>query len=220
MVVFRIFAFQCYNQVVDEVKGYEFFLYSTMSSYALLVAALLQLLLLVIMSAEVTILEAPVEAMVEQLEIDVQGDTLEVEANSLDFKDPEPKTGVEITRLGLSDEEMNIADHLLKKLMDDEETLDRIAKMKENQSVTMESMFGVMSEEVKISNLRKMLFEYSAVEKLFKDPESAFEKMKAAGLIPPARFVEYQENPQLLYDDTHKGLYFSFVTVAVSLGLV
>lgn len=151
---------------------------------------------------------------IKALEIEING-----QGNPV-VEDPKHKPSLQLHELALSEVENEIVKHLLERVKNDEKTIEMIKKLRSEQAHTLESMFGKLSGPEKVMNLKKMLFELQAVEALFKDPVKAVKMMNEDGLIPPERLAEYERNPHLLEDDTRKGLYFSFVTVAVSLDLV
>lgn len=201
-----------------------------MKPSALSLALLLVGVLSLHVNAQTGIPKAPLENDVQSevlerikaLEIEINGQSNPVmeDVKMTDVNTPKHKPSLQLHELALSDEENEIVKHLLERVKNDEKTLALIKKMRSEQAHTLESMFGGMSGPEKVGNLKKMLFELQAVEVLFKDPVKAVKMMNEDGLIPPERLSEYERNPHLLEDDTRKGLYFSFVTVAVSLDLV
>ena len=50
---------------------------------------------------------------------------------------------------------------------------------------------------------------------LFEDKEKALVEMEKAGMIPEEHLKRYQKNPELLEEDTRRGLYMQFVSLAV-----
>jgi hypothetical protein len=192
--------------------------------------ALLLGVLSISVNAQTEIPKAPLEndaqsevlKRLKALEIEINGESNPVlEAFKMkDVHNSKHKPSLQLHELALSDEENEIVKNLLERVKNDKKTIEMIEKMRSEQSQTLESMFGGMSGPEKVRNLKKMIFELQAVEVLFKDPVRAVKMMNEEGLIPAARLSEYERNPQLLEDDTRKGLYFSFVTVAVSLDLV
>ena len=162
--------------------------------------------------------ESEILKRIKQLEIDVHGNS----DSSLDnnVHAGSDRTMVQLHRVALSDEENAMIDDLITKIKNDDQTMDMITKMKQDQGHTLDSMISGMSGPEKVSSLQTILSELQATELLFKDPERALRMMNEDGMIPPDRLPEYQKNPKLLEDDTRKALYFSFVTVAVALGLL
>ena len=133
---------------------------------------------------------------------------------------PGHKSSLQLHELALSDEENAIVKDLLKQIKHDAKTLEMVAKMRSEEAHTLEAMFASLSGPEKVRNLKMIIGEFQAVEVLFKDPVRAVKMMNEDGLIPPARLPEYQRNPQLLEDDTRKGLFFTFVTLALALDLM
>jgi Holliday junction resolvasome RuvABC ATP-dependent DNA helicase subunit len=152
----------------------------------------------------------------KELNIDVNGEG----SNAASQKDASGTPGLQLVKVALSDEENGILDAVLKQMKSDPQTTEMIQRMKSEEADTLEMMLGSMSGPEKIANLRNSLNELKAVEVLFKDPVRALKLMVEDGMVPPDRLPEYQKNPKLLEDDTRKGLYFSLVTISVSLGIL
>ena len=68
--------------------------------------------------------------------------------------------------------------------------------------------------------LQQVLGELKMLEVVFEDKERALRLMEEEGMVDPERMPEYQKNPALLEEDTWKGLYFTFVTLAVTAGFL
>jgi hypothetical protein len=162
--------------------------------------------------------ESEILKRIKQLEIDVGGNSDGSLGEALKRNGREG--GMQIHRVALSDEENAVIDDLLEKVKNDDQTMEMIAKMKQDEGHTLNSIISEMSGPEKVASLQTILSELQAIELLFHNPERAVRMMNEDGMIPPDRLEEYQRNPKLLEDDTRKGLYFSFVTVAVALGLL
>jgi uncharacterized protein (DUF1684 family) len=68
--------------------------------------------------------------------------------------------------------------------------------------------------------LKQTLDELKALEYLFQDPVRAVIEMHREGIVDEKRIDYYTENPEELANDTRKGLYFSFVSLAVAAGFL
>lgn len=128
--------------------------------------------------------------------------------------------GMNLHEVALSDEDQALVDQLIKKMKKDKATMEMVNRLKTEQAETLEAMINGMPGPEKVSNLQKILEELQALEILFADPVRALKVMTEDGMVPPERLPQYQENPKLLEEDTRKGLYFSFATMAVTLGLL
>jgi hypothetical protein len=122
--------------------------------------------------------------------------------------------------LNLSKEETELVQSLLEKVKKDPESLTLISKLKTVQGPTLEAMKDGMAASEKVQQLKKILSEMQAVETLFQDPQRALKMMNEDGMISKDKLPLYEKNPQLLENDTRKGLYFSFLTMAVVLELL
>jgi Holliday junction resolvasome RuvABC ATP-dependent DNA helicase subunit len=152
----------------------------------------------------------------KELNIDVGGESSNVPSQ----KGASGTPGLQLVKVALSDEENGILEAVLKQMKSDPQTTELIKRMKSEEADTLGKMMGSISGPEKIANLRNTLNELKAVEVLFKDPVRALKLMIEDGMVPPDRLPEYKKNPRLLEEDTRKGLYFSLVTMSVSLGIL
>lgn len=128
--------------------------------------------------------------------------------------------GLNLHELALSEEESAIVDEIIKKMKKDEATMEMVNRMMTEQADTMAEMTKGMTGPEKVSNLQMIIGEMQAVEVLFQDPAQALKLMSETGMISKEKLPLYQKDPKLLEEDTRKGLYFSFATMAVALGLL
>ena len=71
-----------------------------------------------------------------------------------------------------------------------------------------------------VRGMKDTISEIKALDILFQDPEKAVHEMNKEGLIDKKRLSHYKKNPEDLAADTRKGIYFSFVTLAVAGGFL
>eukprot|EP00980_Cylindrotheca_fusiformis_P030250 scaffold24611_cov166-Cylindrotheca_fusiformis.AAC.3 len=113
-----------------------------------------------------------------------------------------------------SEDAMNIA-VLLDAAKSDPETAILLEKMpNDNLKKLKESSTAV---EI-VQGLKQGLDELKAIEILFSNPEKAVAEMNNEGMIDKKRLDFYKKNPDALEDDTRKGVYFSFVSLAAAGG--
>lgn len=67
-----------------------------------------------------------------------------------------------------------------------------------------------------VRGLKQSLDELKAIEILFSNPERAVAEMDREGMIDKKRLSFYKKNPDALAEDTRKGVYFSFVSLAAA----
>ncbi len=101
----------------------------------------------------------------------------------------------------------------------DPDTRAMIAKMKQGEeSKTLEALSKEVTAMEIVQGLKQSLDELKAIETLFADPERAVVEMEKEGLIDKKRVDFYKKNPNALADETRKGVYFGFVSMAVAGG--
>jgi hypothetical protein len=69
-----------------------------------------------------------------------------------------------------------------------------------------------------VIGLKRSIDEIKAIEILFADPQRAVVEMDKEGMIDKKRVDFYKKNPDVLKEDTRKGNYFTFVSLAVAGG--
>jgi hypothetical protein len=69
-----------------------------------------------------------------------------------------------------------------------------------------------------VVGLKQSIDEIKAIEILFADPQRAVFEMDKEGVIEKKRVDFYKKNPDVLKEDTRKGNYFTFVSLAVAGG--
>ena len=102
----------------------------------------------------------------------------------------------------------------------DEETMKMVVQMKIEMKDEIEALGNEPSEDI-LRGMLHQLVEMRFLEVLFKDPQRAVEESIKEGLIDDKKKIkEYRKNPALLEADMRKGLYFSFISLAVAGGYI
>ena len=97
---------------------------------------------------------------------------------------------------------------------EDPETIKLIARLKDENSNELDELRDLPLEEI-LSALKVTVDELKMLDYLFKDKKRAVQEMEKDGLIAKEHIKKYRKDPNLLYEDTMKGLYFRFVSLAV-----
>jgi hypothetical protein len=100
------------------------------------------------------------------------------------------------------------------------ETLAMIAQLKSDEDGDLEALIKDTTPMEIVLGLKAALDELKAIEILFADPERAVVEMAKEGMIEKKRVDYYKKNPVELADDTRKGVYFAFVSLAVAGGYI
>jgi len=100
---------------------------------------------------------------------------------------------------------------------EDPESVNLIKSMKEENLEDLQELQKLPQEDV-LNAMKMTLDEVMALDYLFADKERAFHEMDKDGMIAEEHRKKYRENPQLLEDDTRRGLYFQFLSLAVVAG--
>jgi hypothetical protein len=95
-----------------------------------------------------------------------------------------------------------------------------ISTMKNDQAETLAALAKEVTAMEIVQEMKKSLDEWKAMEVLFQDPQRAFTEMEREGLIDKSRLDFYKANPEALVDETRKGIYFGFVSMAVAGGFL
>jgi hypothetical protein len=102
----------------------------------------------------------------------------------------------------------------------DEDTKLMISKLKNDESETLAALAKEVTAMEIVQGLKQSLDELKAIEQLFVDPKRAVKEMDEEGLIEKSRLDFYKQNPEALADETRKGVYFGFVSMAVAGGFL
>lgn len=101
----------------------------------------------------------------------------------------------------------------------DIETMTMITKMKEDNMEGLAELKKLSPEEV-LGGMKETLDNLKMIEYLFKDKERAVQEMEKEGMIDKAHIKKYRKDPDLLEQDTRRGLYFQFISLAVVGGFI
>jgi len=103
---------------------------------------------------------------------------------------------------------------LIEAAKEDPETVHLIKSLKEGNVDGLEELRKLPAEEV-LDGLKVSLDELMMLDYFFSDKERALEAMIKDGMIADEHMKRYKDDPALLEEDTRKGLYFQFISLAV-----
>ncbi|KAL7436272.1 hypothetical protein ACHAXH_007976 [Discostella pseudostelligera] len=101
----------------------------------------------------------------------------------------------------------------------DLETMAMITKMKEANADEISELRKLSTMEV-LGGMKETLDNLKLIEYLFKDKERAVREMEKEGMISKEHIKKYRKDPDLLEQDTRRGLYFQFISLAVVGGFI
>jgi hypothetical protein len=101
----------------------------------------------------------------------------------------------------------------------DLETMAMITRMKEENGESMSELKKMTTMEV-LGGMKQALDNMKLIEYLFEDKERAVREMEKEGMIDKAHIKKYRKDPELLEQDTRRGLYFQFISLAVVGGFI
>jgi hypothetical protein len=91
----------------------------------------------------------------------------------------------------------------------------------DGRKANLEAFSDSVTQREVVEGLKQTLDELKALEYLFQDDAArAVLEMNKEGMVPQDRLDFYRKNPEQLAEDTRKGLYFSFVSLAVAGGFL
>jgi len=102
----------------------------------------------------------------------------------------------------------------------DEDTKLMVFKLKNEQGEALAALSKEVTPMEIVQEMKKTVDEMKAMEFLFQDPVKTFTEMEREGMIEKSRLDFYKKNPEALVDDTRKGIYFGFVSMAVAGGFL
>lgn len=119
----------------------------------------------------------------------------------------------------LSEQDAIDMEAIINEAKKDLETMAMITKMKEGN---MEGLAELkkLSPMMVLGGMKETLDNLKLIEYLFKDKEKAVREMEKEGMIDKAHIKKYRKDPALLEQDTRRGLYFQFVSLAVVGGFI
>lgn len=127
--------------------------------------------------------------------------------------------GSQATEGYLSAQDAADMEELIKKAKSDPQTVEMIAKMRAEMGDELEALGKEPQQEI-LGGMKQALDEIKMLDYLFKDKERALREMEKDGLIEKKNLKKYKEDPSLLEEDTRRGLYFQFVSLAVAGGFM
>jgi hypothetical protein len=101
----------------------------------------------------------------------------------------------------------------------DLETMAMITRMKNENSDALSELHKLSTMEV-LGGMKEALDNMKLIEYLFQDKERAVREMVKEGMIDKAHVKKYRKDPNLLEQDTRRGLYFQFISLAVVGGFI
>jgi hypothetical protein len=108
---------------------------------------------------------------------------------------------------------------IIEEAMKDVETMAMITKLKQDNSNHLDELRKLSPMEV-LGGMKETLDNMKLIEYLFKDKEKAVREMEKEGMIDKAHIKKYRKDPELLEQDTRRGLYFQFISLAVVGGFI
>lgn len=114
----------------------------------------------------------------------------------------------------LSEEDSVAIEGLIVAAKDDPETMAMVQRLKTDMSSELDELRKEPIDKI-ISGMKETLDNLKLIEYLFQDKDKAVEEMNKEGLIDKEHLNAYKQNPDLLEEDTRKGLWFQFVSLAV-----
>ena len=108
---------------------------------------------------------------------------------------------------------------IIEEAMKDVETMAMITKLKEDNTDHLEELRRLSPMEV-LGGMKEVLDNMKLIEYLFQDKERAVREMEKEGMIDKAHLKKYRKDPDLLEQDTRRGLYFQFISLAVVGGFI
>ena len=94
-----------------------------------------------------------------------------------------------------------------------------ITKLKAENTEGLEELKKLSPPEI-LGGMKETLANLKLIEYLFKDPQRAVKEMEKEGMIEKAHLKKYRKDPSLLEQDTRRGLYFQFISLAVVGGFI
>jgi hypothetical protein len=108
---------------------------------------------------------------------------------------------------------------ILEEATKDVETMAMITKLKEENPEHLAELRQLSPMEV-LGGMKETLDTMKMIEYLFKDKERAVREMEKEGMIDKKHLKKYKKDPDLLEQDTRRGLYFQFISMAVVGGFI
>eukprot|EP01083_Nonionella_stella_P052020 138215_1 len=119
----------------------------------------------------------------------------------------------------LSEQDATDMEAIIIEAKKDIETMAMITKMKAENTEHLAELKNLSPMEV-LGGMKETLDNLKLIEYLFKDKEKAVKEMEKEGMIDKAHIKKYRKDPDLLEQDTRRGLYFQFISLAVVGGFI
>mmetsp|Transcript_11167 Transcript_11167/g.19082 ORF Transcript_11167/g.19082 Transcript_11167/m.19082 type:complete len:178 (+) Transcript_11167:141-674(+) len=134
----------------------------------------------------------------------------------------DPSTGTPQQQEGggfLSEKDAADMSAIIEEAMKDVETMAMVTKLKKENSDHLSELRQLSPMEV-LGGMKEVLDNMKLIEYLFQDKERAVKEMEKEGMIDKAHVKKYRKDPDLLEQDTRRGLYFQFISLAVVGGFI
>ena len=179
----------------------------------------LLLLLLLLRPTDAQFGVAKAKGKIKELLLQHQADLAAKQAGSAEVN-VNGETQANPTQGILSPKDAADMEEILIQASQDEETMKMVVQMKVEMKDEIEALGAEPSEDI-LRGMLHQLVEMRFLEVLFKDPERAVEESIKEGLIDDKTKIKaYRKDPSLLETDMRKGLYFSFISLAVAGGYI
>lgn len=142
-------------------------------------------------------------------------DMMNVEDDSGDSRQPQQQESSGF----LSEKDAADMSAVIDEAKKDLETMAMIARMKNENSDSLHELQKLTTMEV-LGGMKEALDNMKLIEYLFQDKERAVREMEKEGMIDKAHIRKYRKDPNLLEQDTRRGLYFQFISLAVVGGFI
>ena len=119
----------------------------------------------------------------------------------------------------LSEQDAADMSAIIEEAKKDVETMAMITKLKAENTEGLDELKKLSPTEI-LGGMKETLDNLKLIEYLFKDPQRAVKEMEKEGMIEKAHLKKYRKDPSLLEQDTRRGLYFQFISLAVVGGFI
>ena len=108
---------------------------------------------------------------------------------------------------------------IIEEAQKDVETMAMISKLKSDNTDHLNELRQLDPMEI-LGGMKEVLDNMKLIEYLFQDKERAVREMEKEGMIDKKFIKKYRKDPDLLEQDTRRGLYFQFISLAVVGGFI
>jgi hypothetical protein len=113
----------------------------------------------------------------------------------------------------LSDQDAADMEAIISEAKKDLQTMAMLTKMKAENADSIAELQKLSPEEI-LGGMKEALDNMKLIDYLFQDKERAVREMEKEGMILKDHLKKYRKDPGLLEEDTRRGLYFQFVSLA------